>query len=322
VRANGVTERAALVFPSLFGGANAVAGYQVEGAPPLSRVDRPVAELNSISPGYFETVGLPLLKGRDVSFADTRDRPGYIVINRTMAEREWPGQDPIGKRIALGGQTDDPSAWLTVVGVVADSKRSDLEASVGPALYLSLSQLTLPFMSVVARTNAGEAAVAAAVREAVKSLDPELPIDEVSTIERVLDNATGQPRFRAVLVAAFAVAALLLAAVGLYGLISYTVTQRVPEIGVRIALGATPLQVARVIVAQGLRLAGIGVAIGIAGALAVARLIEGVLFSISATDPAVYVSLAMMLLVITAFACYLPARRAMRVDPMTALRAE
>ncbi len=322
VKANGVTRRAALVFPSPFGGSNAVAGYQVEGAPPRSRADRSVAELNSVSPGYFDTVGLPLLKGRDLSFSDTRDRPGYIVINRTMAEREWPDQDPIGKRIAMGGRTDDPNAWLTVVGVVADSKRSDLETSVGPALYLSLSQFALPFMSVVARTNAGEAAVASAVREAVKSLDPELPIDEVNTIERVLDNVTGEPRFRAVLVAAFAAAALLLAAVGLYGLISFTVTQRVPEIGVRIALGATPLQVARVIVSHGLRLAVIGVAIGIAGALAVARLIQGLLFSISATDPAVYVSLAVMLLVITALACYVPARRAMRVDPMTALRAE
>ncbi len=322
VKAHGVTRRAALVFPSPFGGSNAVGGYQVEGAPPRSRADRSVAELNSVSPGYFETVGLALLKGRDLSFSDTRERPGYIVINRTMAEREWPGQDPIGKRIALGGRTDDPNAWLTVVGVVADSKRSDLEASVGPALYLSLSQFTLPFMSVVARSNAGEAAVASAVREAVKSLDPELPIDEVSTIERVLDNVTGQPRFRAVLVAAFAAAALLLAAVGLYGLISYTVTQRVPEIGIRIALGATPLQVARVIVSRGLRLAVIGVVIGIAGALAVARLIQGLLFSISATDPAVYVSLAVMLLVITALACYVPARRAMHVDPITALRAE
>jgi putative ABC transport system permease protein len=322
VRGNGVTRRAALVFPSPFGGSNAVGAYQVEGAPPRSHADRTVADLNSVSPGYFATVGLPLLEGRDLSFSDSRDGPAYIVINRTMAEREWPGQDPIGKRIAFGGQTDDPNTWLTVVGVVADSKRNDLEASVGPAVYLSLSQFTLPLMSVVARTNAGEAAVAGAVREAVKSLDPELPIDEVSTIERVLDNATGQPRFRAVLVAAFAATALLLAAVGLYGLISYTVTQRVPEIGVRIALGATPLQVARVIVSHGLRLAGLGVAIGIAGALAVARLIQGLLFSISATDPAVYASLAVMLLVITGLACYVPARRAMRVDPMTALRAE
>jgi putative ABC transport system permease protein len=153
-------------------------------------------------------------------------------------------------------------------------------------------------------------------------LDPELPIDEVRTIERVLERVTGQPRFRALLVAAFAVAALLLAAIGLYGLISYSVGQRIPEIGVRLALGAKPSQIARLIVGQGLRLAVIGVVLGIAGALAVTRLIESLLFSISVTDPFVYTSLALLLLAIASLACYVPARRAMRIDPMTALRAE
>jgi putative ABC transport system permease protein len=222
----------------------------------------------------------------------------------------------------MGTQPDDPNAWLTVVGVVGDSKRSDLELGMQPAMYLSLTQFTLPFMSVVIRTEAGEAAAATAVRAAVKSIDSELPIDEVRTVERVLQQATGQPRFRAMLVAAFAAAALLLAAVGLYGLISYTVAERVPEIGVRLALGASPSQIARLIVGQGLRLSIAGVVIGLAGALAVARLLQGLLFSISATEPVVYATLAVVLLAIGTLASYVPARRAMRIDPVSALRAE
>ncbi len=322
VTSDAVTSRAALIFPSPFGGANASGAYQVEGAAPRPRTERTVAQLNAVSPGFFKTMGIPLLKGRDLSFADQREGAGVIVVNRTMADREWPAADPIGKRIVMGGRTDDPNAWLTVVGVVGDSKRGDLELGVQPALYLSLTQFTLPFMSVVIRTEAGEAAAATAVRAAVKSIDPELPIDEVRTIERVLQEATGQPRFRAMLVAAFAGAALLLAAVGLYGLISYTVAQRAAEIGVRLALGASPSQIARLIVGQGLRLAIAGVIIGLAGALAVARLLQGLLFSISATEPVVYATLAVALLVIATFSSYVPARRAMRIDPIRALRAE
>jgi putative ABC transport system permease protein len=322
VTSDSVTSRAALIFPSPFGGANASGGYQVEGAPRRPRAERSVAQLNAVSPGFFRTMGIPLLKGRDVSFADQREGAGVIVINRTMAEREWPGQDPIGKRVVMGTQPDDPNAWLTVVGVVGDSKRSDLELGMQPAMYLSLTQFTLPFMSVVIRTEAGEAAAATAVRAAVKSIDSELPIDEVRTVERVLQQATGQPRFRAMLVAAFAAAALLLAAVGLYGLISYTVAERVPEIGVRLALGASPSQIARLIVGQGLRLSIAGVVIGLAGALAVARLLQGLLFSISATEPVVYATLAVVLLAIGTLASYVPARRAMRIDPVSALRAE
>jgi putative ABC transport system permease protein len=320
--ANPITRRAALVFPTPFGGASAAGGYHVEGAPPRPRAERTVAHLNAVSPGYFQTMGIPLLQGRDLSFADKPDGPGKIVINRTMAEREWPDQDPIGRRIIMGSPSDDPNAWLTVVGVVADSKRDNLQGAVPPTFYISLAQFTVPFTGIVIRSEAGEAAVATAVKTAVHSIDPALPVDELETAERILEQATGQPRFRAMLVGAFAVAALLLAAVGLYGLIGFTVAQRVPEIGVRLALGASPAQVARLVIGHGLRLALVGVAIGVAGALALARLLEGLLFSTSATDPVVYASLALLLLAIAALACYVPAHRAMRIDPMTALGAE
>jgi putative ABC transport system permease protein len=319
--ANGVTQRAALVFPAPFSGANAAGGYRVEGAPERPRAERSVAQISTVSPGYFQTMGIALLRGRELTFADRRDGPGMIVINKALAEREWPGQDPIGKRLSMGS-ADDPDSRLTVVGVVADSRRGDLATAPEPAIYFSIPQFTLPFMAVVVRTPSGEAATADAIRGAVKSVDPELPIDDVETVERVLDRVTGQPRFRAVLVAAFAIVALLLAAVGLYGLISYTIAQRVPEIGVRLALGATPAQVFGLVIGQGLRLAALGVAIGLAGAFGVARVLAGLLYSTSATDPVVYASLALLLLSIAALACYIPARRAMRIDPMIALRAE
>ena len=316
LRTNPVTERSALVFPTPFGGGNARGGYSVEGAPEQQRSDRPVAQINSITPGYFKTMGIPVLRGRDVESTDTRDRAGAVVINQTLAEREWPNQDPVGQRLSIGGD------MLTVVGVVGDSKRSDLEGAQEPAVYLSHTAFTLPFMGAIVRSDLGEGAITSAVREAVRALDPELPVENADTVETILQRTTGQPRFRATVVAAFAAVALVLAGVGLYGLISYTVAQRVPEIGVRLALGATPGQVGGLIVRQGVGLAVAGVALGIVGALVTTRLIEGLLYSVSATDPVVYSALAAVLLAIAVLACYVPARRAMRVDPMTALRSD
>lgn len=316
------TARSGLAFPLPLGGMTAAGGYTIEGAPPQSRTERSIAQLTSVTPGFFQTMGISLLRGRDVQLSDTRDRQGVAIVNRTFADREWPGQDPIGKRLAIGGDPENPQSWITVVGVVADSKRSDLQSTTQPAIYLPHSTFTLPFMSVVVRGDAGEAAVANAVRAAMRSLDPEVPIGDVEPLEHIVERVTGQPRFRALLISSFAVAALLLATVGLYGLISYTVAQRSPEIGVRLALGATPGQVGRLIVGQGLALAASGVVLGLLGAIAATRLLEGLLFSVSTTDPTVYATLAGLLLAIAALACYVPARRAMRVDPVVALRSE
>ncbi len=320
---NPLTARSAIVFPMPFTGFTAGAGYRVEGTASVARAERPQAQLSSISPGYFATLGIPLLRGRDLELSDTRGRPGVVIVNQTLANRDWPGQDPIGKRIGMGSDdSPDESQWLTVVGVVADSKRSDIDAGQPAAVYLPHTQFILPFMAVIVRSPSSEDVVATAVRDATRALDPELPIGDVETVEHLLERATGQPRFRAVLTSSFAVAALVLAAVGLYGLISYTVAQRIPEIGVRLALGATPGQIGRLIVGQGLGLVAIGVVIGIGGSVAATRLLEGLLFSVSATDPVVYAALAALLLLIAGAACYVPARRAMRVDPLTALRSE
>jgi putative ABC transport system permease protein len=322
LRENPITARSALGFPTPFSNANASGAYDVVGAPPRSSAERVVAQIGIVTPGYFQTMGIPLLRGRDLSLTDTRDRGGVAIVNQHLAAREWPDQDPIGKRLTLGNDPADSSEWLTVVGVVGDSKRQDLQTAPGPAVYVSHHTFTLPYMSVIVRSGAGEAAIGEAVRAAVRTLDRELPIGDVDAFDHVLARATGQPRFRALLIGSFAVAALLLAGVGLYGLISYTVAQRVPEIGVRLALGATPGQVGRLVLGQGLALAGAGVAVGLVGAVGATRLLEGLLFSVSATDPTVYAGLAALLLTIAALACYLPARRAMRVDPMTALRAD
>jgi putative ABC transport system permease protein len=315
LRANPVTERSALVFPTPFGGGNAGGRYTVEGAPEQPRSEQPIVQMNSITPGYFQAMGIPLLHGRDIALSDTRDARA-VVINQTLAEREWPNQDPLGKRLSIGGGP------LTVVGVVGDSKRSDLQGAQQPAVYMSHSAFTLPFMGAIVRSELSEGTIASAVREAVRSLDPELPIDDSETVESILERTTGQPRFRALLVSAFAAVALVLAGVGLYGLISYTVAQRVPEIGVRLALGATPAQVAGLVIRQGLVLAAAGVVLGMIGALGATRLIESLLFSVSASDPLIYSALAALLLSIAALACYLPARRAMRVDPIAALRSD
>jgi ABC-type antimicrobial peptide transport system permease subunit len=209
-----------------------------------------------------------------------------------------------------------------VVGVVGDARRADLQRAPGPTVYMTFEQFSLPFMGVVVRTAAGPEAVARSVGAAVTALDPDLPIEEARLAVDLRERSTGQPRFRAVLVLAFAATALLLAAVGLYGLISYAVTQRVPEIGIRLALGADPGQVGRQVVIGGLKLAGLGVLLGLGGAAALTRWVQGLLFGTSPTDPLVYGGLAGLLLTIAALACYVPARRAMRVDPMIALRAE
>jgi putative ABC transport system permease protein len=314
LRANPATAESALMFPFPFGGGNAQAGFQIVGQPPRSRDQQLTVELNSISPGYLQTSGVRLLRGRD--FADT-DGPGspLVALISESVVKEFGGADPIGQQIDLGDNA-------TIVGVVSDARRRSLDAVPRPAVYLPYTQFMLPYFGAMVRTPHGAATVAPVVKEIVKQLDPDLPMGDVRTIEQIIARSTGEPRFRSYLIAGFALLALLLAAVGVYGLISFTVAQRVPEIGVRLALGASPRQVFAQVIGQGLRLAGLGVVLGLAAAAAATRLVQGLLFNTSATDPVVYTALAVLLLAMAALACYVPARRAMRVDPMTALRNE
>lgn len=314
LQANPLTAQSALLFPFPLSGGNAQAAFQVEGQPEKNANEQTTAELNSISAGYFRTAGMRLLRGRDFAATDGPDTPPVAIINEE-AIKEFGGKNPIGSRVNLG-------EFVTVIGVVSNARRRALDVPPRPAIYLPYTQFVLPYMGLVVRTSSGAASVASAVKVATAQIDPEMPIGDVKTIEQMIDESTGQPRFRSFLLAGFAGLALLLAAVGVYGLISFTVAQRVPEIGVRLALGASPRQVFGNIIGQGLRLAGLGIAIGLIGAVALTRLVSGLLFDTNATDPFIYGALAALLLAMAGAACYVPARRAMRVDPMTALRSE
>jgi putative ABC transport system permease protein len=314
MRANPITANSAMMFPFPFGGGNAQASLSVIGQPEKPPEQRTSAELNSISPGYLKAAGLRLIRGRDFDVSDGPKAPPVLLINEA-AVKEFGGKDPIGQQVDMGD-------GFTVIGIVSDARRRSLNEPPRPALYLPYTQFVLPYMGAIVRTDRGAGAVASAVKTAVAQVDPDLPIGDVKTMEQIIEDSTGEPRFRSFLIASFAVLALMLAAVGVYGLISFTVTQRVPEIGVRLALGASPRQVFTQVIGQGLKLAVIGVAVGLLASVAATTLVSGLLFNTSATDPIVYGSLAVLLLAMAALACYVPARRAMRVDPMTALRSE
>jgi putative ABC transport system permease protein len=314
LQANPATARSAMVFPMPLRGSNASSGVEIEGEPESNRTNRAPAELNMVSPEYFETMGVRLLSGRGFTASDVDGQLPVVIINQRLA-REFGEVDPIGRRINLGD-------WVTVVGVVSDARRQSLEASPKPNVFLPYQQFTLPFMSVVVQTDGAPAAVGSAVKAAVREVDPDLPVETVRTIEQIIELSTGQPRFRTFIIAAFAALALLLAAIGIYGLVSFSVSQRTAEMGVRLALGASPRQVGALVLRQGLALAALGVGIGIGAAAVGGRLVASLLFETSATDPTVFAGLALLLLTIAALACYVPARRAMRVDPMRALRAD
>ena len=314
LRANPITANSAMLFPFPFGGGNAQASLSVIGQPERPPEQRTSADLYSISPGYLQTVGVRLMKGRDFNDGDGPKSAPVVLISES-AVKEFGGKDPIGQKIDMGD-------GFTVIGIVSDARRRSLDMPPRAAIYLPFTQFVLPYMGAIVRTEHGAGAVASAVKAAVAQVDPDLPIGDVKTMEQIIEESTGEPRFRSFLIASFAVLALLLAAVGVYGLISFTVTQRVPEIGVRLALGASPRQVFTQVIGQGLRLAAIGVVLGLVAAAAATTLVRGLLFNTSATDPVVYGALAVLLLAVAGFACYVPARRAMRVDPMTALRSE
>jgi len=314
LRANPVTAQSAMLFPFPFGGGNAQAGLSVIGQPEKPPEQRASADLYTISPGYLQTAGVRLVRGRDFNESDGPKSTPVVLISES-AVKEFAGKDPIGEKIDMGDA-------FTVIGIVSDARRRSLDTPPRAAVYLPYTQFVLPYMGAVVRTDRGAGAVASAVKTAVAQIDPDLPIGDVKTMEQIIEESTGEPRFRSFLIASFAVLALLLAAVGVYGLISFTVTQRVPEIGVRLALGASPRQVFTQVIGQGLRLAVIGVVLGLVAAAVATTLVRGLLFNTSATDPVVYGSLSLLLLAMAGLACYVPARRAMRVDPMTALRSE
>jgi putative ABC transport system permease protein len=244
-----------------------------------------------------------------------------IIINDTLARRFWPGENPVGGRLALG-QSQNPSRVFEIVGVVADMKRLALSAAERPEIYFPFIQRPVSRMDVLVRAKGSPGALASAVKAQLWSVDKDLPATYLSTMDHLISESLSRPRFDAMLLAAFAGLALLLAMVGLYGVIAYGVSQRTQEIGVRMALGAQRADILRLVLSQGVLLTAAGVVAGLAISLAMTRAISGLLYGVSAFDPITYAAVTLLITLVAMLACYIPARRAMRVDPMIALRYE
>jgi putative ABC transport system permease protein len=275
-----------------------------------------------VSNDYFRALGIALLKGRTFTDDDRAETMPVIVVNEAMARRFWPDQEVIGKRIRWGGWNRD--GWLTIVGVVADVKLSSLEAEDKPAVYMPTFQIPRLRRDAVfiARTSGDPASLLTAVRREINEVDADLPVYDLRTMRQVIAGSVAQRRFAMLLLVVFAVAALLLAAVGLYGVTAYAVTQRTQEIGIRMALGARPRDIARLVVGHSLMLTLVGAAVGLIIAFALTRFMSSLLFGISATDPLTFTLIPLLLALVALAACYVPARRATKVDPMIALRYE
>ncbi len=304
--------------------------YAVEGRPRPLRGESPVAAYRVVFPGYFRAMRIPLLRGRDVAESDGPRAPDVVVVNEYLAKRQWPGEDPIGRRISLEDKDGQP-VWATVVGVARNAVREDWSAEPEDEVYMPWLQNTfyrtspgpqIAYMTLVVRTDGNAAAMAPSLRAAVWSIDPGLPISEVQTMERVVTDATAGPRFQMLLLGLFAAVAVILAAVGIYGVMSYAVSRRTREIGVRMALGANAPDVLRLVIGEAMAVALGGAAAGLAGALLLSQLMRGLLYGVGPGDPVTYAAVATLLLGIALLASYLPARRAARIDPIEALRQE
>lgn len=281
------------------------------------------ADIAAVDEEYFRAMRIRLVKGQD--FAEAKAGPDHAVaiINEEFARRYFANENPIGRRLKPDVDTFHTAAQMAeIIGIVGDIKTHSLRAEASPLVYIPVTQLPINAMRVVVRSNDEAGQLMAAVREEVKTLDAGVLVFSGQTLEQEIGITLGQPRFNALLLGVFAGLALVLTVVGLYGAISYAVSQRTREIGIRMALGAAPSLVAKLVLGSGLRLALFGTVLGLAAAAGLARLMKTLLFGVSATDPFTFAAVAIVLMIVAAAACYMPARRAMRVDPMVALRHE
>jgi putative ABC transport system permease protein len=295
------------------------AGIEVQGRPLRRREDAPVTGWRRVSPGYLETLGIPLVRGRTITAADRMDAPPVAVVSEAAARLLWPGEDAIGKRL----RTDTAQQWIEVVGVVRDVRGNPLMGrDVSAAIYAPDRQRAARIVSFVVRAAGDPAALAQPIQQVINGLDARLAAGDVSPMPRVIAAALSPQSATAETLAVTALVALLMACVGIYGVMAYGVSQRTQEFGVRVALGASPAGVLRIVLGGALKLAGIGIAIGLAGAIAMSRGLQAILVGSRATDPLILAGVAALLAVVVLVASYVPARRATRVDPMEALRSE
>jgi putative ABC transport system permease protein len=293
----------------------------VEGRNVSSMTEIPVTRSSMISPGYFRTMGVPLLRGRDFTDRDTAGQPGVAIINQTMARKIFRGQDPLGQRFKQG-RPQDPEPWLTIVGIVGDIHEHGLASDLTASVYRPSPQNPFSGVNLVLRSAGDPLKLAGDLRAKLRELDPEVPLAEVRTLESLVSASVSKQRFSTLLLGIFAAMALVLAVVGLYGVMSYGVAQRTHEIGIRMALGARMGNIVRLVLVQGMALALAGVLLGVAAGYGLTRFLSSLLYGISPTDPRTFGAIALLLSASALLACLVPARRASRVDPMVALREE
>ena len=299
--------------------------FEIEGAPKSSGSEGQQAEVNEVTPGYFQTLGIPLLSGREFTDADVAGAPPVCIINDALARKYFGSRNPIGKRIRAGAwDPKEPVVWKEIVGEVAGTRNQDAKSLPKPELYRASFQSTHTWshQTLIVRTRANPAALVPTIEAQIWSIDKYLPVTQVRTMDQWFAETNAAPRFQTMLLGIFGALGLLLAMVGIYGVISYSVTQRTHEIGIRMALGAQSGQVLGLVLAQGLKLALAGVVIGVIASLALMRLMSSLLFGVSASDPLTFAGASFLLIIVALLACYIPARRATRVDPMVALRYE
>ena len=293
--------------------------FTIDGHAYESVFDEPEAEARIVSNNFFDVLQIPLLRGRYFSDRDTKDSPHVAVINEAVARTYWPNRDPVGRFL------DTPAFSIghcEIVGIVGNVRQSKLIDEPSPGIYIPYTQATMPWQTLVIRTKNDPLSLTALIRREVSALDPEQPVGRIATMDQLLEASTAQQRFRTFLLGSFAAIALLLSGIGIFGVMAYAVSLRTREIGVRMALGARPVDVLALIVAESMALASLGVLLGLAGAYAVTRVLNRLLFEVRSTDPLTFAAVTILLCSVALLASYVPARRAMRVDPMAALRCE
>jgi putative ABC transport system permease protein len=306
-----------------------VSGLKIEGRPAAKSGNRIAAVYRVTRARYFQTMGVVMLRGRDFDARDAPDSPGVVIVNEKLARTCWPGENPLGHRVALN-DLDENSKWLTVIGVVADVRQRQWTREPDSEIYLPFVQS--PFfsdaggaystMAVVVKTGGEPLALAEPIRNAIRNVNGSVVISNLVSFGQIIDNALWRPRFNLKLTALFAMMAVLMASVGLYGIIAYSVVQRTREIGVRLALGAQTRDVLALVFREGMALTGTGLLLGIAGAFGLMHLVGSLLYGVTPTDLWTFLTTPLLLLLVAMIACWLPARRATKVDPVIALRAE